>query len=257
MTDKKKMLLSAPSDEIRQILSRAYDLYEKAYFAKRPFFTKFLTPLEKHEIDMRFEKGGDAPLSFFGGSKDSERCLACFGEADEKDFPIRIIVIKAKNDSDLKHRDVMGTILSLGIERELVGDIIVDASKAYVFALSEMADYIKDNLSKIASVGVKCELKDLEDIDLPERKYEEKRHTLSSMRLDCAVSAVTGLSRGNASALIEKGLVSVNHQEMKNLSAPIKDADIITVRGTGKFLVKTDLSLSKKGRVLVTFLKYV
>ncbi|MBR2405063.1 MAG: hypothetical protein IKA95_05350 [Clostridia bacterium] len=255
MINKKKILASANSDELKLVLSHACDLYTKAEFSGRAFFTKFLTPSDACEIKARFPSES---VSFFGGYDDAERVVASFGEVQDKsEYPIKVIDVRQKGGKELSHRDYLGTVLSLGIGREMVGDIIVREGGAYVFCLADIAPFIADSLCKIGGAGVRTDvLDDIFDVSF-ERKYETRGATVSSLRLDCVVSAACGKSRAASSELVARSLVSVNYKEANSVSLAIKDGDILTVRGHGKFLIKTDSRLTRKGRIYIDILKYV
>lgn len=255
MIDKKKIIASANSDELKLILSHACDLSAKAEFSGRAFFTKFLTPSDAREIEARFPSGS---VSFFGGYDDAERVVASFGEVQNmSEYPISVIDVRQKGGKELSHRDYLGTVLSLGIGREMVGDIIVRTGGAYVFCHSEIAPFIADNLCKIGCAGVSAHILD-STLDVHfERKYETRGATVSSLRLDCVVSAACGKSRSASSELVARSLVSVNYKEANSVSLAIKDGDILTVRGHGKFLIRTDSRLTRKGRIYIDILKYV
>lgn len=257
MISKQKIISPADSDELKGILAHACDLYTKSEFSGRAFFTKFLTPADAREIEMRFPKLS-VPLSFFGGYHDAERLVACFGEVyDNSEYPIRAVMVHQKGGRELSHRDYMGTVLSLGIKREMIGDIVVTDDGAYVFCLEEIADFIADSLIKVGGAGVSAKVIDSPQDIVIERKYEKLSATVSSLRLDCVVSAATGKSRSASSPFIGKGLVCVNYKEASSVSMSIKDGDIVSVRGMGKFLIRTDERLTKKGRIHVDIYKYV
>lgn len=257
MTDRKKLLASAKDDETLKLFSHAYDLYLKAERSKRAFFTDFLSPREAQEIKDAFQNSG-VTVTLYGGYDDAERVMVCFGEAEnEAEWPILPIEIIAKNSSPLSHRDCLGTVLSLGLRRSGVGDIVLDGAKAIIFCTESLADFVASGITKIGGTGVKTKVLDSVSVSVPKRQYKEKTSSLSSMRLDCVVSAATGKSRSNASALIERAQVFLNYKEMSSQSHIVCDGDVLTVRGEGKFLIKTDNHLTRKGRIFVNILKYV
>lgn len=257
MIKKQSIILPSDTDELKLILSHACDLYTKADFSGRAFFTKFLTPADAREIEMRFPKGG-ALVSFYGGYDGAERVIAVFGEVEQKsEYPVSVIDVHQKGGKELSHRDYLGTVLSLGLKREMVGDIIVKEDGALIFCLAEIADYITDNLTKIGGAGVAATVSDSADAVSTERKYQKLSATVSSLRLDCVVSAASGKSRSAAAQLIERSYVSANYKTASSVSAPVKDGDIITVRGVGKFLIQTDERLTRKGRIHIDIYKYV
>jgi len=254
MTDRKKILSMANDAETELLLSHAYDLYVKSEKVGRAFFTDFLSPLEAAEIEKAFSH---SCVTFFGGYDDAERVIGAFGDADEGDFPVCAIEIITKNSSPLTHQSCLGTVLSLGLKRSGVGDIVIDKSRAVMFCLAPLADYISDGLTKIGGTGVKAKILDDADVSLPQRQYKEKSVSLSSMRLDCVVSAASGKSRTNASDYIKRSQVFVNYKPVTSQSHTICDGDVVTIRGEGKFLITTDNSLTRKGRIFVKILKYI
>ncbi len=233
-------------------------MYDRAERTSKPFYTKFMSPAEAAAVLGRFPKS-ELSLSLIGGYDDAERCICAFYTyEDELNPPICALKFSIKSKAAvLSHRDYLGSVLSLGIKRETVGDIIVSDSGAVVFCLTEIADYIIDNLTKIGGSGVRIELADMSEDIRVERQFEESFATVSSLRCDCIVAAATRLSRTKAAELIEKGLVTVSYNTVLSHSVLLKDGDVISIRGYGKFRLQTDGALSKKGRIHVSLLKYI
>ena len=255
MTDRKKILSRASDEETKALLSHACDLCIKAEKTGRAFFTDFLTPLEAREIGEAFSPSS---VTFFGGYDEAERVIAAFcGDEEDVSFPVAAVEIVTKNKSPLTHQACLGTVLSLGLKRSGVGDICIDGSRATVFCVEPLADYIADGLTKIGGTGVKTKVLDEAEISLPERQYKEKAVSLSSMRLDCVVSAMTGKSRSASSELVSRAQVFVNYKTVNSGSYAVSDGDVVTIRGEGKFLINTDGTLTKKGRIFVKILKYI
>ncbi len=258
MINKSKIILPSDDEEIKLVLSKSCDLYAKALTTSRDFFTKFLSPLEASVILKRFPKG-ELYIKFFGGYEEAERTVCAFSAYDDAlDFPLTALKfrIKSKN-ADLSHRDYLGSVLSLGIKRETLGDIIITDTGAIVFCLDEIADYIADNLLKIGGVGVEVtKEQSLQSLEI-KREYNMVSSTVSSMRCDSIVSSALNLARGKAAELIERGLVTLNYETAKSSHQLIKDGDVISVRGHGKFKVQTDGHLTKKGRIHVNLCKYI
>lgn len=257
MIKKNNIVMPSDSDELKVILSHACDLYNKAEISGKAFFTKFLTPSDAADIESRFPQK-EIPLCFYGGYDDAERKIAVFGEVyDQSEYPVSAVVVRQKGGRELSHRDYLGTVLSLGLKREMIGDIIVQSDGAIVFCLEEIAHFVADSLTKIANSGVEARVCAVGEFEAPERKYEKITATVSSLRLDCVVSAATGKARGTASQLIARSMVLQNYKVAESVSKSVKDNDVITVRGVGKFLIKTDGRLSKKGRVCIEINKYI
>ena len=251
------VLKSVTDSEDKILLSSVCDKCDRSEKTQSAVYTRFLTPRQAILVKERLSHF--SILSFFGGYDEAERVMAAFlpNEWEEADFPLCAIEIKNIGKKELGHRDYMGSILSLGITRELVGDIVTTDTGAFVFVCEEIADFIMQNLTKVASSGVRLTLcENTEDISI-ERNFKETSATVSSMRLDCIVSAALGKSRSASADLISQGLVQVNYDTTKNVSHTVKDSDIISVRGFGKMIVNTDLYLTKKGRIHINIRKYI
>jgi len=256
MADRKKILWGITDEEDRLFLSKMCDIAEKSFDSGRVLFSRFLNPGQRLLAESRLT--ADFNVAFFGGYEDAERTVAAFGEFFEKpSYPIVAVKVEYRGKKQLSHRDYLGSVLSLGIKREHMGDILVNDDGAVMFFTEEIADFIMMNLTRIASSPVKLSVTDdLSQFDV-ERQFKETQTSVSSMRLDCVLSAVTGKSRSQSVAAIEEGICTVNYSPVKNARTQIKDGDIISVRGFGKFVVETNGSLTKKGRVHLKAKKYI
>lgn len=194
---------------------------------------------------------------FWGGFTDAERVVAAFGECENEDFPVCLILIKPVNKKfadGLSHRDFLGSIMALGIKRDVIGDIIVNENCGYVFCIENIADYIAENLNEVKHTTVKAErCTELPTFAVPEPETAE--YIVSSRRLDVLTAAVFGLSRKSAGELFAKEKVFVNGC-LKNASYTVADKDSITVRGFGKFVFVKESRRTKKERAVVQIKVY-
>jgi len=242
-------------------LNHLKDLSTKSEMNYRYTFTHFLSLDEQSTL-----KSIDRELysfTLFGGANGCERVVARFGSPDdfgyEEDFPISVIKIepKLKKFSDeLSHRDFLGAMMNLGIERKFLGDIIVNDNVAYVFVLNKMAEYIKENLTKVKHTAIS--LKIVENV--PEDRLFSTESTsipVSSLRLDCLIAGVYNLSRSQVVELFSAQKVFINGRLIENISHIPKEEDIISVRGFGRFIFSSVGGLSKKGRTYVTLEKFI
>ena len=239
------------------MLSRMCDLAQKAEKSGRYMYSRFLNPGQQMLINSKSSVLGE--VSFFGGYDGADRCVASFpGESwDEEQYPITALKIVPSGKRVYSHRDYLGSILALGIDRELTGDIIVTEDGAYVFVINDIADFIEMNLLRVGSSTVKIIPADNAGELVPERQFKETSATVSSLRFDCVLSAVANKSRAVSASLIGEGLAMVNYDVVKNTSFQIKDKDVIALKGFGKVIVETDGTLTKKGRIHLNFKKYV
>lgn len=249
--DKQTVLKFAHDDEERLALARTYDAlicFEKTGCEKH---TPFLSPLHKSKISQAFLK--EESLSFYGGYDEAERVVAYF--SNEGELP-KIKAIKAEGKFNmLSHRDFLGSILSLGITRDNIGDICISGDECVFFVLEKMAEYIMLNLREVKKEKVRLSLYDSEQIAV-KREYEEIKKSVASLRADAVVGAIFNLSRADASNEIRKGLVSLNYKILSDTSKKIKQNDVFSLKGKGKAKISEAGEISKKGRVFITIKKY-
>ena len=238
------MTWGSTSDEDKLLLSRAYDAIELSERRRSPAFFGFLNEHERMYLSDHLPDAAD--IRFFGGYEGALRVMlgAC---SKEEDFPISAIRVSFPAQYTLSHRDVLGSLMALGLTRESIGDILTGEGTAVIFARDEIAPFIFSQLSKIGRVGVKLSAADTDDLPKGDR-FDERVLTLSSPRLDAFVSAVTGLSREKSAKLIRSDMVAVDHVTENSISKSLCEGNTITVRKYGKYVFAEDLGLSKKGK---------
>ena len=191
----------------------------------------------------------------FGGSAGCERVVVRFGDEEsfgyDEEFPISILKISPvsqKFADRLTHRDFLGALLNLGIEREKLGDIAVIDNSAYLFLLSDVKEYVKDSLTRVKHTDVR--LSEMENIDADSLfKTERRRVQISSERLDAVISKLFNISRESSAALFKRGLVFINGRGCESISKAPKENDVISVRGYGKFIYRGFESKTRKGKL--------
>ena len=240
---------------------RVQELADTCFRRDVPTNTDFLNLSEQtifHSIS-----GILPPVKFVlsGGFELSERQVVCFlpSYVDELyELPyecLKISPLNRKFAEDLSHRDYLGAIMNLGIERSLLGDIVMKDGDAYVFILKKMSKYIQESLTTIRHTTVVISAsEDAGELLKPE--FEEIQGTVSSIRLDSIVALCGRLSRTKAASYIEAEKVFVNGQIVSQVSRGLKDGDVVSIRGIGKFKFDGSGGQSKKGRTVVTLLKY-
>lgn len=154
----------------------------------------------------------------------------------------------------LTHQNILGTLLSLSITKESIGDII--ASESIFFIISELKEFIKNNFTKINNILITLE--EVESINIKRIiEFEINSFTVSSLRLDSIVSKIIKKSRNNALEMIDSDLVKVNHLISNKNTKLLNEKDIISIRKYGRFLIIDTKKTSKKGKIVVKFGKYV
>lgn len=223
-----------------------------------PKFTCFLT--EEEQAYLGNIAGYDCNIGYFGGYGEAKRKMfGAFPEWQEVDFgeyPIQIVSLLKKYPKELTHRDYLGTVLSLGIERSNIGDILVHEGGAYIFAADSVAGFIAAEIDKVANCGIKTEIVGLKDIKIPEQEYDDLFCVVASMRLDAFVGAVTKLSRSKALLLIRSGKVSLNHRVLEDGAKGVSVGDVLSVRGYGRYIVHSEGGRTGSGRLHVHIKKF-
>ena len=213
----------------------------------------FLSPFEQEMAGTIANSLGDLKVDFDGGFVGAERQKVAFCNEDFQGTPaFEISVIKAEWNGEfarLGHRDVLGAILSLGVDRECVGDIIATKDFARIVVDKKMAEYFSTNLTQIGNVTVKTEIDDLENIAPKEERVKEIKATVASLRADSVAAVGFGMSRSKAAADISAEKVQLNWQTVKNSSQTIKQGDVLSMRGRGRLEVAEITGQTKKGRI--------
>ena len=197
---------------------------------------------------------------FWGGYEDAERVIAAFLPdymyEQDVDWPISILVITPADGKTYNHRDYLGSLMSLGIKRQVMGDIIIDGGKAYLFCQEGIEEFIINNLTHVAGTSVNVCRANCDE-PLPQRRYEKITGTVASERLDTVVALAANTSRSRAAEFIAAGNVAVTGREMMKTTFVPKQGDIFSVRGKGKFVYAGALGISKKGRTVIEIKKYI
>lgn len=237
---------------------RMRELSQKS--ANRYTYTYFLGLEEQSEL-AKIKKELNF-FTLFGGCDGTERVMARFGKQEdlgyEEEFPIKCIKCSMKQDKFTEnpvHRDVLGALMNLGIERKCVGDIGVIGDCAYIFTLEKTADFICENLTKIKHTAVKCERTG----DVPQEALytlDKITVTVSSMRCDCLVAEVYGFSRSECTKLFEKQKIFINGKCIFSPSTVVKENDTVSVRGQGRFKVGKTGGTTRKGNIRIEIGKY-
>ncbi len=237
------------SADDKLVLSKALDTINLAQKRNSPCYYGFLNEHESQLIKDNIHLPDDC--IFWGGYDEAQRVFFAANVYDKESFPFTAVKFSYKKEYKLNHRDFLGCLMSLGIERSTVGDILVNDSKTVVFVKNDVVDYVLSSITKIGKVGVNVELQDINEIEY-KNEYDVFNLTVASNRLDVFVSAVCSLSREKAQRLIKSDMVAVNHSTENNVSRFIKTFDVITIRKYGKFIFTDENGLTKKGRLKIT-----
>ena len=224
-------------------------------------YSGFLSLAEQDDF-LRSKESAGFSFLLAGGYENAERKLLAAGNETEMgppDPPVSVIAVKPKSEKyaeELTHRDYLGAVLGLGIERILIGDILVREHRAWLFCLSSAADMIVSSLDQVRRTTVTAEIT---AADVPELqpRYAPLRVNVSSERLDAVIAAFANLSRGQTDKLFAAEKVFVNGRMITDRSARLKEGDTFSVRGFGKAVYDGIEYETKKSRYMVRIRKLV
>lgn len=243
--------------ELQQLKKRFLELGEKSYQQNIFTFTGFLGMSEQEVFFQAAQAMKHVPFAMWGGSESCERQMVRFGSKEElgyeEEFPIvcmEICPLLEKFADNLTHRDFLGALMNLGIERNTLGDIFVKNKTGYLFCTERIAPYILDNLEKIKHTNVKCRI--LEEIpEVLAGVAAEEEHLTSSERIDGIIAKLYNISRTQSLELFRGKKVFVNGRLNENNSCNLKSGDVVSVRGYGKFIYDGVMQETRKGKLRI------
>ena len=242
-------------EDIRQLQKRFEELAARANGRGRYAYTQFLT-LAEQDVLQKMSRQLDAPFVWMGGYEAAERRLACFGREEDLGYPpespvccLSIAPASKKFAGDLGHRDFLGSLMALGIKRQLLGDIQIVNGVGYLFCLEEIAPYLCENLISVGRTTVRCE--GCEPPGQLSQPPEPTEVVVASERLDALIAAVWKLSRNQAQELLERGMVFIDGRLVESPSHTLREGDMVSVRHQGRFRYEGTLRETKKGRLRV------
>lgn len=248
------------TDDEQLLYKRLIELSNRAYQNNIYCFSDFLSLSQQEILYQAARDKAFAPIQYelFGGYENCERQMARFGsEADfgyEVDFPIKCIKIEPlakKFAKEYTHRDYLGSLMSLGIDRKKFGDIFVDGMDAYMYVDDSTADYLLENFVSVGRNAVKCSFSELPD-SYKKAALKEVTIQVASPRADAVISKVYNLSRKDTIPYFTEKKVSVNGHIVENNDKLLAAGDTVSVRGFGKFNLISEGGLSKKGKLNLT-----
>ncbi len=248
------------SDESELLKKRFAELWRKSSEGGYYTFTEFLGLAEQSDLA---EVSRGMKYAQWGGAEGAERVVVRFGDEDSigYDVPFPILTLKAvprspKFAEKLTHRDYLGALLNLGIERKILGDIVICEDCTYIFAMETVAQFIVESLTRVRHTDVALSVCDeLPNVQL--YKTEFRRVQALSERLDAIIAKLYSISREDSLALFKRRLVFVEGRICESNSQRLKDGDRVSVRGYGRFVYRGFCSTSKKGKLNIDLEVYV
>lgn len=251
--------------EERLLLARVLDKLDTARNRNIPACTPFLSPGERRSAEALIAAAGHPAHVFFGGYEGAERTVCAFlpdwqepeGFLNDGECPVRALRASFQEDAPLTHRDFLGSILGLGLDREKIGDLLVRPGACDILLLEETAPFLLLHLDSAGRTRLKLSELPLSQVEPPQVQVKAIRDTVATLRLDAVASSAFSLPRSKAADLISSGRIQLNHRDCVKPDRAVAEGDVLTCRGLGKCVVKSVGGLSKKGRIMIELERYM
>lgn len=258
----KKEFLDKINFDDKILLSSIFDKIELFDKINKPIYLSEFYPPAIWRTLTKFSKELGCKFGSFGIFEECDRRAISILPIEEDDdiYKYKIKLIKITNKSHfnkLRHSDYLGALMAQGVKREKFGDLLVDEEGSYVPICSDIADFIVDNLNKIGKAPCSIEELNINDNALPKVKYESKTMVVSSLRLDCVVAELCGISRSSSVDLIKKGMVLYDYEKIQEKDEEVSLNTTITIRGYGKFKVEDFIGKTQKEKERIIVKKYI
>ena len=263
--NKQDILKLYKNEEDKLLVAKTLDKLTMSTSKNKITNTDFLDLRQINIVEKLLNKIKCEKFILYGGYSEAERKLIIFypdkfeQQIVEKSYNniINVIQITLRNELRGKytHRDYLGGLMKIGIKREKIGDIVVYENGADILVLTEISKYVITNIQELTRFSKSnIEIKKLEELHNIEVKKEELQITISSLRLDNVISELARTSRTKAEEIINSGRVFVNFENEYKTSKLIKQGDIITIRGKGRFEIDGVIGNTKKGKIILKIL---
>ncbi len=254
---KRKHPISLTSEE-EVFVSRIEDIAEQADRMSKVRFSSFLDIREQELALYAVRCVGNVSGELIGGYENALRKVIKISPSylgDDFELPYELLVIDYPKKSSLQHKDFLGSLMGLGIKREVLGDISLNDGKAYLWCLKSISNTIIRELVTVGRQSVSVSVGDIENADFS-AATKDFSDTVSSLRLDCIVSSLINASREQSAKLIRSAQVLVNGREITETSKQIEQGSILSIRRHGKFILEEIGDTNKKGRIRIYCKKY-
>ena len=225
-----------------------YNIKKNIDRLKRNEATFFLEPNEIKEVGKYFKQ---KEINIFKPFKEAEKVILY------KERLPKVVLFKIITKEQFRHQDILGSIFSLNIDKEMFGDIVIDDNNYYFYLLESMKDYFLTNFKKVKNSYIELEEVDINSLKDYKRKYQELELVIRSERIDIVVSNITNTSRSKVKEKFQNKDIMLNYEILTNSSYLLKEEDIFSIRRYGKFKYIGRIKETKKNNYIVKIYKYL
>lgn len=254
----KQQLFTHFRKEERSFVERALDWIYRASVQHQEILTSFLDPREQYILTTLVNREqNEIRMVKDGGYINAERCRVCiFPEylVPEEDC-FSLVHLRLASDFSLEHREVLGSLLGLGIQRHIIGDILPKSDGADVIIAKEMKDYVMGTLTKVGRKGIIISEIARDQLWTEQQYGMEQQAIVSSLRLDTIIAAVCRISRTKSAQLVRLDKCKVNWQTINQPDYSVTIGDVISIRGYGRIRLDEVREATRKGRFPICYLR--
>ncbi|MGY3724567.1 RNA-binding protein YlmH, contains S4-like domain [Granulicatella balaenopterae] len=219
-----------------------------------PILTNFLDPRQQFIAESVLGQNDEIAFQFEGGylAAERKRCLIypSYYTPNFDDFECQVVeILYPKKFAELGHGRILGSLMGLGLERDVFGDIISDGERWQIFYVKEINDYLKQQFDKVGNIKVRLDEADYTDIITPKDQWTLTATTVSSLRLDTVIASIFNISRQRTKQLIEANKVKVNWTLQERSDFTLDVLDIISIRGFGRIQIRNIIGKTKKDKI--------
>ena len=240
---------------IKSNLKKAISVLEKSFYTHKEVSSFFLNPFEI-KIIKDIARLNSIDIVFLSPNIKSERKIFIANpyssNLNSKDY----FSVLEFTHKDIRHPDVLGSLMNLGLERNDIGDIFIEYGICEFVILNKEKNFVKFNLSKIKDESINLKFKEDNTMQNLDIEYNEFMGFVSSLRLDNIISELINLSRAKAKNIISRRLVKIDYQTIDNPSKEVQEGSLISIRSYGRFIFDEIKGLSKKGNYRIKYRKY-
>ena len=247
MIDKDSLLKRVNKKEDKVLIKSILDKYIKYEKTGIGTYTNFLD-LRQYKLITEIFKHEKISFNTYKACEECEKVIIYFGDYNN------YVTIYSFENNDIKHKDVLGTLFSIGYDIDTIGDIFVNDDNIYITNLTRLNSFLESCLYSIKNKRV--ELKMVDEIILKTDRFITLKIVIPSYRLDVIVSKLAHVSRNDSIKVINDNMVLLNYEEVTNKNKIVNIGDIISIRKVGKFIINKELLVSKKDNYLVEIKKY-
>ena len=266
----KQLLLNKYSNpEDKLLISKMIDKIKLSNIKNNIQYLDFLDLREQHLLQKIINTEKLENYIFSGAIDNAERKILFFYPDKLNDLvdtninsilPIKCIRIKLPKEmyGKYNHRNYLGGLIKLGIKREKIGDILVFEDGADIIVLEEIEKFLLSNLETLTRFN-KAEITSISLDIIREKKINKKEINIivPSLRIDAVISDILKTSRRKVEELLNEGRVYLNYEEIYKATKQIKENDILTVRGKGKFEIGSTDGVTRNGRIKIKIFKFI